>query len=176
MKIYTKRGDKGSTSLLTGQSVPKNHLRTEAYGTADELNSFIGLAASVDDMPDDCLRVLKKTQNTLFVIGAQLASEGKPAFNIEKIKPEDILKLEHEIDRMDAELPPLKQFIIPGGGKAAASVHVCRSVCRRAERRAAAIPDIDEQIIAYLNRLSDYFFVLARYCTHVSGEEELTRE
>ncbi len=165
MKIYTKTGDKGKTSLLTGKRVPKYHPRIEAYGTIDELNSFIGLLRAYD-FSDDDKEVLAKIQNLLFNIGSNLAmDEQNSEFNIPEVTQQNITQLELEMDRMDEILPKLNEFIIPGGDKAVALSHVCRSICRRAERLCTQLSEdenVDDLIIIYLNRLSDYFFVLGR--------------
>jgi cob(I)alamin adenosyltransferase len=165
MKIYTKTGDKGKTSLLSGKRVSKFHPRIGAYGTVDELNSFIGLlrAFELDKINDN---LLENVQNKLFVIGSCLAMDEKhPEFAIPEITVVDIEMLELEMDRIEAKLPKLKSFIIPGGSQSIAVCHVCRSVCRRAERLITELADneqVDELIIIYMNRLSDYFFMLAR--------------
>jgi len=165
MKIYTKTGDKGKTSLLSGKRVPKNHPRIEAYGTVDELNSFIGLLRAYDINDGDKL-VLGRIQNLLFTMGSNLAMEEKnPDFGLPEINTHDIEQLEKEMDRMDEILPKLNAFIIPGGDKAVALSHVCRSICRRAERLCIELFEnepVDDLIIIYLNRLSDYFFMLGR--------------
>lgn len=165
MKIYTKTGDKGKTSLLSGKRVSKSHPRIEAYGTVDELNSFIGLLRAYDINEGDKL-VLERIQNLLFTMGSNLAMDEKnPDFGLPEININDIEQLEKEMDRMDEILPKLNAFIIPGGDKAVAVSHVCRSICRRAERLCIELSEneiIDEQIIIYLNRLSDYFFMLGR--------------
>jgi cob(I)alamin adenosyltransferase len=165
VKIYTKTGDKGQTSLLTGKRVAKFHPRIEAYGTVDELNSFIGLLAAYDLSQGD-KHVLQKIQNNLFNIGALLAMDVKrPEFKIEDISEADIRQLELEMDKMTDVLPDLKSFIIPGGSQSIATAHVCRTICRRAERFCIHLSEndpVDSNIIIYLNRLSDYFFVLAR--------------
>jgi len=165
MKIYTKTGDKGKTSLLSGKRVPKYHRRIEAYGTIDELNSFIGLLRSydIDKIGNE---ILGGVQNHLFTIGSSLAMDVKrPEFVLPEITTSDVEILEKDIDRIDILLPKLKEFIIPGGSQAIAFCHVCRCVCRRAERLCTELSDneqVDELIIVYLNRLSDYFFMLAR--------------
>ncbi|MDF1551187.1 MAG: cob(I)yrinic acid a,c-diamide adenosyltransferase [Bacteroidales bacterium] len=163
--MYTKTGDKGKTALLTGKRVPKYHPRIEAYGTIDELNSFIGLLRAYDINTGD-KEVLERIQNLLFNIGSNLASdEKKTEFGIPDVSDENIAMLEREMDRMDEILPKLNAFIIPGGDKAVAVSHVCRSVCRRAERLCVELSEnefVDELIIIYLNRLSDYFFMLGR--------------
>jgi len=168
LKIYTKTGDMGKTSLLGGTKVPKNDARIESYGTVDELNSFVGLLN--DQMNDAKLRKsLLDIQDRLFTIGSLLAMEPQKK-NLPKI-PEladgDISHLEKEIDEMDKMLPEMKSFILPGGHAAVSTAHICRSVCRRAERRCIDLLEkglpVDPLIIKYLNRLSDYFFVLSRY-------------
>ncbi len=165
MKIYTKTGDKGKTSLLTGKRVPKYHPRIEAYGTIDELNSFIGLLNAYDFNAND-KNTLTKVQNLLFNIGSKLAMDEKNyEYKLPELKNDDISLLENEMDRMENVLPRLNDFIIPGGDKAVALSHVCRSVCRRAERLCTELSEneeVDNLIIIYLNRLSDYFFVLGR--------------
>lgn len=165
MKIYTKTGDKGQTSLLTGTRVPKYHPRIEAYGTVDELNSFIGLLRAYDFNEAD-KEALIKIQNMLFNIGSNLAMDkNNKEYSLPEVLEKDIELLEKEMDRMDALLPRLKEFILPGGDKAVALSHVCRSVCRRAERLCIQLSDkeyVNNAAIIYLNRLSDYFFVLGR--------------
>ncbi|MFN8254748.1 MAG: cob(I)yrinic acid a,c-diamide adenosyltransferase [Bacteroidales bacterium] len=165
MKIYTKKGDKGKTSLLSGTKVLKSNPRIEAYGTVDELNSFIGmLRSSASRLNQD--NVLELIQNQLFNIGSQLAMDkANTAIKLPEININDIERIENEIDEMDASLPELKSFIIPGGSMPVAMAHVCRSVCRRAERLCVKLSEkekVNELIIIYLNRLSDFFFVLAR--------------
>jgi cob(I)alamin adenosyltransferase len=165
VKIYTKTGDKGQTSLLTGKRVEKYHPRIEAYGTIDELNSFIGLLEAYDiDGPDKLF--LQNIQRKLFVAGSLLAMDEKnEGFAIEEITDNDILEIEQEIDRLTDILPKLKLFIIPGGSHAVATAHVCRTICRRAERICVYLSEngnVDTNILIYLNRLSDYFFMLSR--------------
>lgn len=164
-KIYTKRGDRGETSLLGGTRVPKYHERIEAYGTLDELNAFIGLLR--DHLTDDQSRnILLEIQQNIFVAEAHLASE-KPENNarLPKLTEENIILLEHEIDTMNRDLPELRSFILPGGHETVSYCHIVRTVCRRAERLTIKLSEqypVDSEIIKYLNRLSDYFFVLAR--------------
>lgn len=173
--IYTKTGDKGKTSLVGGKRVPKAHIRLEAYGTTDELNSFVGLLKNeVSDQHD--LEILAFIQHKLFTVGSYLATETEAiapkAASI--ITDNNINLLENEMDRIDSELPPLRQFVLPGGNEAAARAHVCRSVCRRAERCIYRVMDeypVDEQILKFVNRLSDYFFLLARKESNKSGRE-----
>ena len=181
MKIYTKTGDKGETSLYGGTRVSKAAARVESYGTLDELNAFIGLAkAEISD--EKVLSQLQKIQFDLFTVGSEAATptdklilaNGKNRLDL-MISEKEILELEHWMDDLDAELEPLQFFILPSGGKAAASVHVCRTVCRRAERAMVYLNETDEvrpELIKYLNRLSDYLFILARYISKISGEKE----
>ena len=163
MKIYTRTGDAGETSLFGGARVPKSDARIEAYGTIDELNSFLGVArASWPESPLDTQ--LAAAQSDLFEIGAHLASPGTSRFP--GVDPAHIEELEHGIDAMETELAPLKTFILPGGSLAASHLHVARVVCRRAERLVVALRDeapATQSSIAYLNRLSDYLFVAARF-------------
>lgn len=163
-KIYTKTGDTGETSLFGGARVPKSHLRVEAYGTVDELNSYIGLLGDLIDTPQ-YKWVLKEIQDRLFTIGSVLASDPAKNMAVPDVKVEDIQLLENEIDTMELALPPLKNFILPGGHQTISFCNVARTVCRRAERLAVAldtIEKIDPLSIKYLNRLSDYLFVLGR--------------
>lgn len=165
MKIYTKTGDSGSTSLIGGTRVSKDNLRIEAYGTVDELNAFLGLLA---DQPVNQGRLffLRSIQERLFTLNSALASESEnTAFNIPDLKAEDIEALEKAMDEMDAELPALRNFILPGGHASVSIAHIARTVCRRAERNVVALSQsefVAELIPIYLNRLSDYFFVLGR--------------
>ncbi|MEN8118901.1 MAG: cob(I)yrinic acid a,c-diamide adenosyltransferase [Bacteroidota bacterium] len=165
MKIYTKTGDKGQTSLLSGERVSKYNIRIEAYGTIDELNSFVGLLRSGELNKDDAI-FLFKIQNKLFNIGSKLAmGKKKSSFKLPELKEEDIVLLEKEMDKIDAVTPKLKSFVLPGGSSSVAYSHVCRSICRRAERLIVKLADeveIDTNIIKYVNRLSDYFFLLSR--------------
>lgn len=177
-KIYTKTGDKGNTSLIGGTKVPKSHLRIESYGTIDELNSYIGLCT--DHIADAITNItLKEVQDRLFTIGSSLACdpEKEPLMKIPDLKPTDIVFLENEIDRMDAVLPPMKSFILPGGHVAVSTLHITRCVCRRAERICVNMQEeqlfVDPLVIQYLNRLSDYLFVLSRYVGHLLKIEEL---
>ena len=164
-KIYTKGGDKGETSLLGGTRVKKSHELVEAYGTIDELNSFLGFIRDQDIDPH-YREVIRKIQENLFVAEAWIASDpALPPKDLPVLAEDDIRSLEEEIDEMNLALPELKNFILPGGHAAVSSCHVARTVCRRAERsviRIAGSNPSDEIIIKYLNRLSDYLFVLAR--------------
>ena len=166
MKIYTKTGDKGTTSLVGGTRVPKTHIRLEAYGTVDELNSNLGLLITylLDGKDKD---FLQQVQDRLFAGGSPLATDREKMELKEAsiISAEQVEMGEREIDRLDTLLPPLSAFILPGGSRGAAVCHVCRTVCRRAERRILALAEqveIASELLAYVNRLSDYLFVLSR--------------
>ncbi|WMJ75602.1 cob(I)yrinic acid a,c-diamide adenosyltransferase [Cytophagaceae bacterium ABcell3] len=164
MKIYTKTGDKGKTSLLGGTRVSKSDARLHAYGTVDELNSWIGLIADLAAQEETAI-FLRNIQNTLFVIGSKLAAGPNNKYPLPELKKEETTALENEIDRMNEILPELKSFILPGGHSTVSHCHIARSVCRRAERYVAELADTSpgaEPILVYLNRLSDYLFVLAR--------------
>ncbi|MEO8760780.1 MAG: cob(I)yrinic acid a,c-diamide adenosyltransferase [Bacteroidia bacterium] len=164
-KVYTKTGDKGQTSLIGGTRLPKHHIRIEAYGTVDELNSWIGL---LRDQPIDerSIKILLEVQDRLFTIGSLLAADPeKNKMKLPEIKEEDIVLLEKEIDAMEETLPPMKSFVLPGGHTTVSYCHLARCVCRRAERavlRLAENEKVEELIYKYLNRLSDYLFVLSR--------------
>lgn len=171
MKIYTKTGDKGMTSLVGGKRVEKDVARVEAYGTLDELQSFVGMLASATDEVQ-----LEDIQRVLFKIGGYLAYEDATSAGV---TDEMIAQLEQQIDRLSEELPPLCTFIIPGGDMAASICHVCRTVCRRAERRMTTLRrtidvELDDNAFIYINRLSDYFFLLARKLNMVAGKEDVT--
>lgn len=174
-RIYTKTGDEGDTALFGGRRVAKSHLRVDAYGTVDELNSYVGwLRDSV--LEEEIKQLLTQVQHRLFTVGAALASDPEKHPPIPDLLPEDIALLEKEIDRMDAHLPPLKHFILPGGHTTVSVCHVCRTVCRRAERLVVALHQTDPVeplVLQYLNRLSDYFFMLARQLGHDLGAEEV---
>jgi cob(I)alamin adenosyltransferase len=176
MKIYTKKGDKGKTSLIGSTRVPKHHLRIETYGTVDELNAHIGLIRdqSLDESTRD---LLKEIQDRLFTIGSSLASDPeKSKMKIPDLKESDVSKLEEAIDTINDELPELKSFILPGGHTVASYYHIARCICRRAERYAVHLSEeefVAKLIIKYLNRISDYIFVLARKITHDKGGEEV---
>jgi cob(I)alamin adenosyltransferase len=165
MKIYTKTGDKGQTSLIGGTRVPKHHLRIESYGTVDELNSYIGLIRD-QQVSEHQQNLLKEIQDRLFTIGSALASDPeKSKMKIPDLHQEDIELLEKEIDTMTADLPELRHFILPGGSNAVSFCHLARCVCRRAERICVHLSEdsfVDEKVMVYLNRLSDYLFVLSR--------------
>lgn len=177
-KIYTKTGDKGSTSLIGGVRVPKNHIRIESYGTVDELNSFIGM---VNDMcgNEKINEWLREIQDRLFTVGSVLATnpDKDVKMKLPDVHEEDVLWLEKRIDEMNEVLPEMRSFILPGGNLASSTCHVARCVCRRAERLCVGMQQHDEYIpeliIKYLNRLSDMLFVLARYITHINGAAEV---
>jgi cob(I)alamin adenosyltransferase len=175
MKIYTKTGDKGLTSLIGGTRVPKHHLRIESYGTVDELNSYIGLIRDQEIQPED-KETLKEIQDRLFTVGALLASEPeKSRMKVPDLHEEDIALLELEMDRMNEVLPPLKHFVLPGGNSIASFCHVARCVCRRAERIVVHLNEeeyVNENVIVYLNRLSDYLFTLSRKVVFDNNCEE----
>ncbi|MFB6258532.1 MAG: cob(I)yrinic acid a,c-diamide adenosyltransferase [Flavobacteriales bacterium] len=175
MKIYTRKGDEGKTSLLSGSRVPKHHLRIEAYGTVDELNAYIGLIRDQirgEREQEELLEV----QDRLFTIGAILASEpGKGSFKLPPMKEEDVERLERAIDRMERELPEMKAFILPGGHPTVSYCHIARCVCRRSERVVEELneeEEVDPLILRYLNRASDQLFVLARKLGQDLGTEE----
>lgn len=183
MKIYTKTGDAGTTALFGGTRVAKHDLRIDSYGTVDELNSWIGL---VRDQPVDehSKKILVLIQDHLFTVGAILATDpekavlknGKERLNIPKISEEDITMLEREMDDMNEDLPPMTHFILPGGNQSVSFCHITRTVCRRAERLAAALHEtspVDQSVLKYLNRLSDYLFVLARKLSKDLQAEEI---
>ncbi|TAF43760.1 MAG: cob(I)yrinic acid a,c-diamide adenosyltransferase [Sphingobacteriales bacterium] len=165
MKIYTKTGDKGLTSLIGGTRVPKSHIRIEAYGTVDELNAYIGLVRD-QVVGQNEIQVLKEIQDRLFTIGAVLAADyEKTKQKLPDLLNSDIELLEKEIDTINQYLPPLKHFILPGGHVLIAHCHIARCVCRRAERAVVYLAQqnfVDDKVIVYLNRLSDYLFILSR--------------
>ena len=173
MNIYTKTGDRGETSLVGGKRVSKCCQRLESYGTLDELNAHIGLLAAEAEGMSQPSDFIHEVQSNLFTCGAYLASEDG---RCECVGADAVSALEEEIDRIEATLPPLKSFILPGGCKAAAEAHVCRTVCRRMEREVLRLKDesvdVDSALLCYFNRLSDYFFVLARALNREAGKEE----
>lgn len=178
MKVYTKTGDCGTTSLVGGERVSKCCDRLESYGTTDELNSHIGvLITYCTDEADR--QFLTDVQGKLFVVGGYLATDcdKREVRTGNVVTPEMIVAVEHEIDRLDAMLPPIRLFILPGGCRAAAYAHVCRTVCRRAERCILRLAEsgatVDECVTAYVNRLSDYFFVLARKLNFDENHDEI---
>jgi len=177
-KIYTKTGDKGTTSLIGGTKVSKAHDRIEAYGTVDELNSHIGLCRDLIN-DEHTKNILKELQDRLFTIGSALACdpEKETKMKIPDLTVEDVVLLENEMDRMDATLPPLQFFILPGGHPTVSHIHIARCVCRRTERLVVALLVSDEPhdnlIVQYINRLSDYLFMLGRYIAQQLNAEEI---
>lgn len=174
MKIYTKKGDQGYTSLFGGANVEKNSLRIHAYGTVDELNSNIGLVLA-HTTSQKGKEILNEIQSQLFVLGADLATLHSKEAKIDRIGSNDIEKLEKWIDELETDLPPLTSFILPGGSPAGATLHMARTVCRRAERNTVALKQndpISAETVIYLNRLSDLLFVMARYENKQAGEPE----
>ncbi|MES2003115.1 MAG: cob(I)yrinic acid a,c-diamide adenosyltransferase [Bacteroidota bacterium] len=177
-KIYTKTGDLGKTSLIGGTKVPKSHIRIETYGTVDELNSYIGLVS--DHLNDTHSKhTLKEIQDRLFTIGSSLACDPdkEPLMKMPDLKETDITMLEKQIDAMNEVLPPMKFFVLPGGHVAVSTAHVTRCVCRRTERLCVNMQEnelfVDPLVIKYLNRLSDYLFVLSRYIGHLLQVAEI---
>ncbi len=176
MKIYTKTGDGGETGLFAGPRVSKDDTRIEAYGTVDELNAFLGLARA-SELPEAMDDVVERIQHGLFAVGAELASPDPVAANTKLVGSNEIRWLEQMIDRSEAELEPLTQFILPAGTPAAAALHVARGVCRRAERRVvtlqrASADPIGSEVIQYLNRVGDLLFVLARHANQLASESD----
>lgn len=174
MKVYTKTGDAGTTSLVGGKRVPKDCARLESYGTVDELNAHVGLLLTYvsENQDRECLISI---QNRLFVVGAQLATEA-PNVPSSVIKDDDVTNLENNIDKASEGLPKWRGFTLPGGCREAAIAHVCRTVCRRAERRILTLnseEEVDPQLLKYINRLSDYFYVLALRLNFLHGTEEI---
>ncbi len=172
MRIYTKFGDKGQTSLLGGSVVPKSDPRGEAYGAVDELNSVLGIAISFSDI-EEITSSLTQIQNDLFVIGAELASKGAKS---KQIPPSRVSELEAEIDRLTEQLPPLANFILPGGSKTASLLHHARTVCRRAERTIISLSQkepLNPDIIVYMNRVGDLLFTHARFANHRKKVQEI---
>lgn len=177
MKIYTRTGDTGTTSLVGGKRVRKDSLRLDAYGTVDELNSLLGLLLTEDAIDGDARAMLYAVQNKLFNIGAYLATDNteNPMLEPTGLGHKVIGALENDIDIMTQSLPPLRAFILPGGCRAAALANVCRTVCRRAERRVIALTAearVDDLVIRFLNRLSDYLFTLGRHLNHLTSTPE----
>ena len=174
-KIYTKTGDQGETSLYGGRRVGKDDLRIEAYGTVDELNAQLGVVRTLP-LPPGAGELLERIQHELFVLGADLATPPeKTSAKVRRIAEEDVVRLEQDIDRLDAGLPELRSFILPSGSPAGAALHVARTVCRRAERRTVRLvreTSLDRLPVIYLNRLADLLFVLARHVNHALGSPE----
>ena len=182
MKIYTKQGDQGETGLFGGIRVPKDHLRIRTYGTLDELNSILGMVISRMDQEEvhdgrflELKSRLLRVQGELFQVGAELATPRGKSPGIELVSMDRVEELEHEIDSMEEKLPPLKSFILPGGTRLAAELHLARTVSRRAEREVVVLHRAEPQrddVMQFMNRLSDYFFVCARFANHLLGRED----
>ncbi|MBS4027397.1 MAG: cob(I)yrinic acid a,c-diamide adenosyltransferase [Ignavibacteriales bacterium] len=175
MKIYTKTGDKGETSLYGGKRVSKSTLRIEAYGTVDELNSVIGICRSMWP-PEELDGILEELQEVLFVLGADLATPLDATTKIHRISTEDVEQLEKYIDSIEPQLEPLKSFILPGGTGVASYLHFTRTICRRAERVVVQLSkeeSIGDIPVIFINRLSDFLFVLARWANKLEGREEI---
>ncbi|MDE6333584.1 MAG: cob(I)yrinic acid a,c-diamide adenosyltransferase [Muribaculaceae bacterium] len=175
-RLYTRTGDDGTTSLVGGTRAPKDSLRLDAYGTVDELNSWLGLIAASSILDDNRRTEIQQIQNTLFDIGAALATEPESEWQPQPLPASTIDAIEQAIDTVDGTLPPLRRFILPGGHPDAARTNIARTVARRAERRIIALArtaEIDPAIIRYINRLSDYLFALARLINHNSGTDEI---
>ena len=170
-RIYTRLGDDGETHLGDMSRVGKTHPRIETYGTVDELNSQIGVALALESLPDGFSAWLKRIQNDLFDVGADISVPGDDTNERLRVIPEQTKWLEARCDEVNSELAPLKSFILPGGSQAAAQLHVCRTVCRRAERLAVSCEGISPEVVRYLNRLSDLLFILARAAN--AGDEPL---
>ena len=175
--LYTFTGDKGTTSLVGGKRVSKTDARLEAYGTTDELNAHIGVLAEAAGISPDDIALLRFIQNKLFVVGSYLATDTDftELRDASRLKAEDITRIEHRIDELDNIVPPLRAFVLPGGCYAASQAHVCRTVCRRAERRICEVAlqaPVDDNLLRFINRLSDYFFVLARFNNMQAGSPE----
>jgi cob(I)alamin adenosyltransferase len=177
MKIYTRTGDDGETGLFGGPRVRKDDVRIEAYGSVDELNAFLGLARC-ETLPPLVEQLLAEVQNELFAVGAELATPDPKRQGVVLLQETHVYRLEQAIDALEKQLPPLKQFIIPGGSRGACQLHAARAICRRAERHVvtlAATPsgNVDARLIRYLNRLGDYLFVAARFACHSAGAAEI---
>jgi cob(I)alamin adenosyltransferase len=179
MKIYTKKGDKGQTGLFGGGTLPKDDLRIAAYGTVDELNAVVGLAVSQGPQAEICARLIE-VQKQLFTLGAELATLEPSAQMLKGYLQEGhVISLEEQIDWWEKELTPLKKFILPGGSMTAAYLHLARTVCRRAERSLVTLHQkqrLRPEVLKYTNRLSDWFFVLARYANHLEKKEDILWE
>ncbi len=172
-RIYTRTGDDGTSALIGGRRVSKNSLRLEAYGTMDELNAFLGRAIA-EGVAERMRPMLHRIQNNLFDLGAELALEEIPS--PPRIREESIREMEQWIDELTGELPPLSQFILPGGSLSAATLHIARTVCRRAERRVVSLKEsvpVNPAILRYLNRLSDLLFVMSRFQNQSDGLEDV---
>lgn len=176
MKIYTRTGDNGTTALIGGSRVGKDDIRLEAYGTVDELNSMIGLLSSIADPRPETAQFLLRVQNRMFDIGAYLADPSAPVDLCPGVGPDDIADIEHRIDQLNELVPPLRAFVLPAGCKQSTVAQVARTICRRAERRIIALSrtaPVAPDLIRYINRLSDYLFVYARFLNIFNGADEI---
>jgi cob(I)alamin adenosyltransferase len=176
MKIYTKKGDAGETGLFGNVRVPKDDLRIETYGTFDELNSFLGLTLTEPTLPPSLQSTLKQIQNELFQLGSELATPRGKDSGIQLVEMTSVEKMEAEIDQMETELPALKTFILPGGTKSSAYLHLARTVCRRAERELVTLnrgEPLRPDVLKYVNRLSDYLFVAARFANLKAKQDDV---
>lgn len=176
MKIYTKGGDRGETGLFGGGRVPKDHLRIRAYGSIDELNAILGVVLAEKPISKDLRRRLIRIQSELFQLGSELATPRGKKVSIQLIGGREVLNLEKEIDSMESTLKPLKSFILPGGCRVSALLHVARTIARRAERELMPLhraEPVRQELLQYLNRLSDYLFVSARLENHTDKEAEI---
>jgi cob(I)alamin adenosyltransferase len=177
-RVYTRRGDQGETSLAGGQRVPKDGPRIEAYGAVDELNSFLGAArvTATEARLSPLAAILLRVQHELFNLGSILATLPEDVHPQQaRVTDAEVAQLESEMDRMNAELPPLRSFVLPGAGRLSTELHVCRTVCRRAERATVALARVESvppEAVRYLNRLSDALFVFGRWASHVTGAPE----
>jgi cob(I)alamin adenosyltransferase len=175
MKIYTRTGDTGTTGFYGGGRAPKNDPRIAAYGTVDELNAFLGMCRATG-LPESVDRVVVRLQHDMFALGAELASPGGAAPGSILLSGSDVTAAEADIDRFEAELTPLKTFVLPGGTSGSAAMHAARAVCRSAEREVVALSEVAEirpEVLAYLNRVGDLLFVLARYVNHAAGTPDV---
>lgn len=174
-KIYTKTGDAGQTGLVGGKRVSKTDPRLEAYGTVDELNSALGWAASLLPKGHAAASLVQEIQNALFNLGSRLACDDVEMMkHLPAITDSHVQSLEQKMDEWEAELPPLKNFILPGGSQAAAALHLARTICRRAERRSVTVTNVEPVLLIYLNRLSDFLFLLARKVNADLGVKDIT--
>ncbi len=176
MKIYTKQGDRGQTGLLGGARVPKNHLRIHAYGSLDELNSVLGMLLALNPGFKELKAPISRIQSELFQLGTELATPLGKSPGIRLIGEGEIRQLENEIDQMESDLPTLKTFILPGGSTQSAGLQIARTVCRRAEREIISLHQEEEvraEVLQYINRMSDYFFVFARWANHLNHVADL---
>ena len=176
MKIYTKGGDQGETGLFGGQRVPKDHLRIQAYGTLDELNAALGLVGLGKPLTEEFNVRIRRLQGELFQLGAELATPRGKDLKLHLLSTDDVKNLESEIDAMESKLTPLKHFILPGGSRAGAHLHMARTICRRAERELVHLnreEALRPVVLEYLNRLSDYLFVASRFANHAEKIDDV---